>query len=155
MSSDCVTLGDPRLPGWKLGACRRWLARAAALLVVVALASACGGGGSAGQTAPETSSSPSQSAAPAVERLTSRDGERVTAALLGESTATETLMVGLRPEDAQLPPGSGLTLDLNRAIVDGNLARVPAVVTGPLAGSWTMLLTRIDGAWRVYGTVRS
>jgi len=64
------------------------------------------------------------------------------------------LAVGVEAKDAVLPPGSSLSVDIALAVVDGTRARVPAMVTGPLAGRWVLLLVRQEGTWRVYGSVR-
>jgi hypothetical protein len=135
--------------------------------VAVALASAslvsgCTSGGKPSDSAPAApaSSAPAPSApastAPVGGSVSKADGEQVTAVLLGKAVDTTRLMPGLRPEDAKLPLGSDLTLHVESATVDGNVARVPASVTGPLAGTWTVLLVRAtDGTWQVYGSVRA
>lgn len=101
---------------------------------------------------------PSAASVPAAAApVTMSDGQRITSALTGTPSATgvPVFLAGIDPRQAQLPAGSHLSLDVEQAVVTGNTARVPATVTGPLAGPWTVLLERIDGTWRVYGAVKS
>lgn len=86
--------------------------------------------------------------------LTDTDRTRIEAALVGAAGGAGGLVNGLTAEDAVLPEGSRVELDAAGASIDGDLARVPATVAGPLAGRWTVLLVRIDGSWRAYGSVR-
>lgn len=98
---------------------------------------------------------PRQGAAAPAELVPLEDQERIVAALRGETGVEGGLVDGLSPVDAELPAGSGIDLQVQDATVDGDLARVPATVTGPLAGRWTVLLVRVEGRWRAYGTVQS
>ena len=140
-----------RISGGYMNRTRVRLAAAAVAVASVGAAS-CTGSQPDARRASERAST--QAAAPAVP-IRAEDGEQVTAALLGRGANTKVFVDGITAADAQLPAGSGLTLNLASATITGDTARVPAVVTGALAGDWTVLLVRIDGAWRVYGTVRA
>jgi hypothetical protein len=52
---------------------------------------------------------------------------------------------------ALLPAGSQLSIAAARMRVTGQIATVPATVTGPSPGGWLLLLINESGQWRVYG----
>lgn len=140
---------------------QRVYGRMAVLLVVSLLASGCSRSGAHAGAAVSSASVPAAgpagsepSGARGAPQVGMQDAERVTAALLGARADPQDFIAGVTPADAQLPPGSGLTLDAAKASVEGDTARVPAVATGPLAGAWMVLLVRESGLWRVYGTTR-
>ena len=131
--------------------------RAVAVLLTAGVAAGCSG---SHETAvpppgPTTTALATPAAAAGEGSVTRPDGRRLSSALLGQAMRPSDFLPGLTPQDAQLPAGSGLTLDVAHATVDGNLARVPATVTGSLAGDWSVLLARVDGTWRIYGTIRA
>ena len=131
------------------------------LAVVLTLGSVLCGACSSSKPEAQTSSNPAvpatspESAPPSTAPLSPQDGERVTAALLGTQADTQNFVEGVTPDDAQLPAGSGLSLAVADAVFYGDTARVPATVTGSLAGDWIVLLIRVDNAWRIYGTTRA
>jgi hypothetical protein len=127
-----------------------------ALVVVLAVPGCSSGHGTSGETAApsSTAASPLSSTSPGAP--TAQDGARFASALVNAQSPElpSVLAVGVKANVAVLPPGSSLSVDTAHAVVDGPRARVPATVTGPLAGRWVLLLVREDGTWRVYGTVR-
>ena len=127
---------------------------AVAVLLTAGVATGCSGSHEA--ATPPPGPTVTRPTAPTGEGPVTRpDGQRLMSALLGQATRPSDFLPGLTPQDAQLPAGSGLTLDVAQATVTGNLARVPATVTGSLAGDWSVLLARVDGTWRIYGTIRA
>ncbi len=46
-----------------------------------------------------------------------------------------------------LPGGSQVHLDTDHMIVSGSVATVPAIVTGPEPGTWTVVLLRLGTEW--------
>jgi hypothetical protein len=141
-----------------VGALRRWIA-APAVVVLVATCTACGHQKArAAASGPSLASSPTATASPAA--LPSSQASALTVALTATDPAVvePALAPAVRSGYAStpfqlLPAGTSVAIDASKMIVTGELATVPAIVTGgPAAGPWTLLLQNVDGQWLLYGT---
>lgn len=105
-------------------------------------------------TQPQSNTGPNAQPAPTMPRA---EAQRIEIGVLqpsqigaGSVLASDVLLAA----DALtlLPDSSTITLDENRFSATGDLASVPATVSGPDPGQWLLLLVREDDNWQIYGT---
>lgn len=94
-----------------------------------------------------------------VRVLSSANTKQLEGGLVSDDRASVESVLPLALRDAyaakpwqMLPKGSSLVIDRSKLVVAGDLASVPATVTGPEPGRWLLLLIRDGDHWAAYGT---
>ena len=141
---------------------RRWPVGLGAVLAgamaAVLLLAACAGG-DRGATSSPAGAAPRIAPSPSPRPLPSSRRAAIASALSARQPASVAAVLPRPVASAylaspfpMLPAGSTLKIDWGKLRMSGVLAEVPATVSGPQAGSWTLLLIWLSGQWDVYGT---
>jgi hypothetical protein len=128
-----------------------------AITAAIVLSGCTGGRKSVSSTS--TAGAPVASVSPSVFTVPPKDVAVLEAGLASIDPAVEAkaLTAALRTKsnlaaEPLLPAGSRVTIDAGKATRYGDVARVPATVTGPRPGRFMLLLIRAGGSWLLYGT---
>ena len=127
-------------------------------MAAVLLLAACAGGGQ-GRGSPPGGAAGRSASTPSAKPLPPARQAAITSALSATRPAAVAAVLPRPVASAylaspfpMLPAGSKLKIDWSKLRMSGVLAEVPATVSGPQPGSWTLLLIWQNGQWGVYGT---
>lgn len=131
------------------------------LLLVIPLVAACTGGGARPHSSPVPSPRGAASgASPTPATLPGDQASAIEGALSGGSAPSVEAVLDPAVRSAYaksptrlLPAGSSVRVASATMKVTGNLATVSAIVTtNGRPQAWTLLLSKVDGKWLIYGT---